>query len=193
MNHTVDKAVTPQNIKSGFRCTGICSFDSDVFNETDFIEAVLSGENDQAAAVETLYNEEEQRRIFVSNEQDVTAHEEVSTSEPSTSAGPSSVSRSESLSSLLSEIGPMQAATPAKKSNRGRKPMRSTILTSPSNIDALKTARAKRDSLKAAKEARAQKKTLNSPTKKPRAKKNQKRNTSQTSEATDVNITFNIL
>lgn len=85
MNHTVDKAVTPQNIKSGFRCTGICSFDSDVFNETDFIEAVLSGENDQAAAVETLYNEEEQRRIFVSNEQDVAAHEEVSTAEPSTS------------------------------------------------------------------------------------------------------------
>lgn len=32
-----DKAATPTNIKSGFRCTGICPFNKNIFTEQDFV------------------------------------------------------------------------------------------------------------------------------------------------------------
>lgn len=162
--NALDKALLPQNIKNGFKCTGIFPFNPDYFGEADFIQAVLSGENNEASAVEKLYNDEELRRICVSfDQQEVAANEEISTSEQSTSAGISTASRAESLSSLLSEIGPMRAQTPKPKSNRGRKPMKSTVLTSPENIAVLKEARAKRNASKAAKEASLKKKLAKTP------------------------------
>lgn len=136
----LDKALSPSNIKKGFSTTGIHPFDPHAFGEYDFIEAVMIGENAQASSVEQLYNDEELRCIHVCDGEEVGAIEEVSTSEPSpsTSAGIPTVSRTKSLSSLLNEIGPMQATTPKPKTNRGRKAMKSSVLTSPDHITALK-------------------------------------------------------
>lgn len=121
---TLDLAVTQKNIKAGFKSTGICPFDPDVFNDDDFMQAVLSGQNTQASSAENQLGEEDQRRICVNSvELEVAAYESVSTSEPSTSGLLSTTSRTDSLVSMLSGIGPMQHATPQKKSNRRRKPM----------------------------------------------------------------------
>lgn len=73
---------------------------------------------------------ENQRHVIVSGEDiEIGAHEEVSTSEASGSVV--APSTSSSLRSTLKEIGPL-------KSNRGRKPMTTTILTSPANVCQLK-------------------------------------------------------
>ena len=37
---TLDLALTPKTIKSGFRATSIMTFDPDIFSEADYIEAV---------------------------------------------------------------------------------------------------------------------------------------------------------
>ena len=66
----------------------------------------------------------------------------------------------------MDEIGPLQAANPIKPSNRGRKPMQSSVLTSPESITALKVK-------KATTTPKATKKKATSPAKPPskRAKK----------------------
>ena len=65
---------------------------------------------------------------------EIAAHETVSTSELSTS----DMSRSDSYASVISVVGPLRAATPHKKFNRGPKPQRTTVLTSPENVAVLK-------------------------------------------------------
>lgn len=78
------------------------------------------------------YNE---RRILIADP--TAAYEEVATSEePTTSM--SSMSRSSSHMSILSDIGPVHKAPPKPKSNRGRKPMKTSILTSAESIADLK-------------------------------------------------------
>lgn len=73
-------------------------------------------------AIESQISEENRRVICFDDEP--AAHEEVSTSEPSTSRPPStplsSLSPTSSLTSLLDVIGPVQSASPRPKSNRGR-------------------------------------------------------------------------
>lgn len=132
---TLDLALVPRTIKSGFEATGICPFNPDIFVDSDFVQAEVSGENVSDASLELQQDEDEQRRIVVASDvPEPAAHETVSTSsEPSTS-----ISRASSLCSLLSEIGPLQKGSPKKKSNRGRKAMRSTVLTSADHIAALK-------------------------------------------------------
>lgn len=53
----------------------------------------------------------------------------------------------------MHDIGPLQFDTPAKKSNRGRKPMKSAILTSPENVAAIHQKAAEKQ-LKLDKQAR---------------------------------------
>lgn len=142
---TLDLALTPRNIKAGFLATGIAPYNPDIFVDSDFLQAVLCGENDRAVAEAEMNDDELQRRIVVSDALEVSAYTEVETSvEPS-----ASLSRALSLSSVLSSIGPMQTATPVKKSNRGRRAMSSTILTSPESMSALREKQQKRVSLKA--------------------------------------------
>ncbi|XP_029173512.1 uncharacterized protein LOC114942336 [Nylanderia fulva] len=84
VDQCLDTAVTPKNIKAGFRATGIFPFDPHVFTEIDFIASHLSGENECDDDEE---DEDNQRRIIVSGDAIATAvHEEVTTSEPSTSS-----------------------------------------------------------------------------------------------------------
>ncbi|XP_018405552.1 PREDICTED: uncharacterized protein LOC108781928 [Cyphomyrmex costatus] len=151
----LDQALTPANIKAGFTATGICPLNRNIFGSSDFVQAAQSDQRQTATLIERASDKENQRRICVLTVQmEITAHEEVYTSEPSTSI----VSRSESLSSLLSDIGLFQQATPHKKSNRGRKPMKSAVLTSPDFIADLKDKKEKRDAAKK-KEGRKRKKT----------------------------------
>lgn len=107
----LDLALTPKNIKAGFQASGICPYNPDIFTDSDFVQAELSDENAVVALFETNQTEEEQRRIIVGDHAiEVAAHEIVTTSvEPS-------------LSYVLSEVGPLQAAIRKPKSSRGRSP-----------------------------------------------------------------------
>lgn len=145
---TLDLALTPKIIKAGFAATGIVPFNPDIFGDSDFVSAVE--QNKIEAVQDDGLNEEQQRRIILVDARyvDVGHEEEVETSEPSTSEPSmsqptSSLSRATSSSSVLDEIGPLQAATPKKPSNRGRKPMSSTEQTSPDIIAALKEKKAR--------------------------------------------------
>lgn len=134
----LDACATRKNIKNGFKATGICEYNPNVFSAEDFVAAELSGEK------ETIEDEgEDQRVIMVSSDViEAVTHEEVTTS-ASGKASTSSVSlipsiSKASISHALQEVGPTKRVTPAKKSNRGRKPMKTTILTSPENVAIIK-------------------------------------------------------
>lgn len=184
MCDTLDLALSPKIIKAGFNATGIVPFNPDKFNEVDFVQAVE--QNAEESAIEFELNEDDQRRIAIVGEINVGREEEVltsepstsepSTSEPSTSRSESSLSRpassllrpesamshATSCSSILDDIGPVQASTPRKQSNRGRKPMQSAELTSPENIANLKQKAAAKETAEnekvAAKKRAAEKK-----------------------------------
>lgn len=132
----LDAMLTPKIIKSGFRATGIFPFDAQIFSEVDFTASKLSSEN--LCGDDDDDDEEEnadiQRPIIVSGDDISTAaHEEVLTSEPSTSgtASLSSHVSAKQLRDALKTVEPLKMGTPAKKSNRGRKPMKTAVLTSP--------------------------------------------------------------
>ena len=127
----LDAMLTPKIIKSGFRATGIFPFDAQIFSEVDFIASKLSSENlcDDDDDDDEAENADTQRQIIVSGD----AHEEVLTSEPSTSGTASLNSHvsAKQLRDALKTVGPLKMGTPVKKSNRGRKPMKTAVLTSP--------------------------------------------------------------
>ena len=63
------RGATPENIVTGFKTTGICPYDSDIFNDSHFVSLGVSEENAAASDIETEYNKEEQRRIVVDSAQ----------------------------------------------------------------------------------------------------------------------------
>lgn len=144
---TLDLALTPKTIKSGFAATGIAPFNPDVFSDADFVQAVE--QNSIEVAADADLNEEEQRRIvMIDVTADIGCGQKVVISEPSTFDAStfrpsSSMSRATSSLSVLDEIG--QAGISRKPSNRERRPMQSSELTSPDSITGLedKKARAK--------------------------------------------------
>jgi len=167
----LDLALTPRNIKAGFLSTGICPYNPDIFADSDFVQAVFSGENERAVLEAEVTDGDLQRRTIVSDALKIVAEKEVASSigtdkeavsatrtheelasstgtqEEEASSKPStSTSCESSLSTILSSIGPVQAAAPTnKKSNRGRRAMKSTILTSPESRDTLREKQEKRD------------------------------------------------
>lgn len=124
---TLDIALTPKTIKSGFRATGIAPYDPDIFTGADYIQAVET--NEVEVALEDELEEDDQRRIVVSFD-------------------------TRSSLSILDEVGPLQGSTPKKPSNRGRKPMSSSVLTSPEVLTTLKKKAKERAEKKAAKAAK---------------------------------------
>jgi len=127
VRQTLDLALTPRNIKARFQATRISPFNPNVFVDSDFVQAVLTGENDKVIAAEPEESNIELQRRIVTNVSEVAPHEEASTS----------------LSSILSSVGPLCASTPGKKSNCGQKPIKSCILTSPENVSEAKEKKKK--------------------------------------------------
>ncbi|XP_018395735.1 PREDICTED: uncharacterized protein LOC108774189 [Cyphomyrmex costatus] len=152
----LDSALTSKTIKSGFAATGISPFNPDIFSDADFVQAVQ--QNAEEAAIEADLNENNQRRIIVVDPLNVVCDEAIvpETIEPTTSRG--ALTMTPGQASILDEIGPLQAATPKKPSNRGRKAMKSCELTSPENIAVLKEKAAKKAAEAAKKEATATRK-----------------------------------
>ncbi|XP_017050351.1 uncharacterized protein LOC108094321 [Drosophila ficusphila] len=113
--------------------TSLNRVNPDIFMDSDYVQAAFSGENDRAVREAEVNEKDSSRRIVISCVTEINERAETSSStEPS-------VSTSRDTSSLLNIIGPLQAPTStAKKSNRGRRPMSSTILTSPESLDALR-------------------------------------------------------
>lgn len=130
---TLDIALTPKTIKSGFSATGIQPFNPDIFTDADFVQAVEI--NARQVEVDADLGEDEQRRIIV--EPLNVGRKEDAESTPSTSRLSVS-SRNSDVSSLLDEIGPLQGVAPKQKSKRGRKSMESCELTSQDKINELK-------------------------------------------------------
>lgn len=176
---------TISNIMSGFKATGIWPFNDNIFQDTDFIGAEVAKQNKKLFYTDGQCTQEEQRRIVIDENADLelAATETVSTTDEST-PGPShsssvggasrastpgssralsavraaSEARVENLVSILDDIGPVQKATPKPKSNRGPKPGKTTILTSPENVAALKEKQLKRKADMDKKEANRKKK-----------------------------------
>lgn len=119
----MDKTVTQHHIKQGFKLTNN-------FTEADFFAAELSGENESIEEDEN----DGTRRVTVLSADDIetAAHVEVTTSaSEATTSGLSAAS----LVRALQQVSPLQTQGKKKKSTRGRKPMASSILTSPENVE----------------------------------------------------------
>lgn len=173
----IERGATPANIISGFKCTGICPYDPEIFQDSDSHALGVDEQNREAVAIEHQLDADEIRRIVVLNddEVDIGANETVastSQTDASTSETTSNLSRVSSYVSMLDEIGPVQLGAAKKKSNRGRKPGKSTILTSPENMAELKEKQHKRQAAEEKKVANAAKrKQKNTPEKAAKGKK----------------------
>lgn len=111
-----DKAATPLNVKSGFRCTGICPFDRSVFSEEDFLSSFVTDRPLNA----TASNEEEIASTTVNAEPAEPVHEE--------ECSPRALVSDKSLVTP-SKIMPYPKAPPRKQSARGPIRKKSIIAT----------------------------------------------------------------
>lgn len=180
IRQALERGATTANIISGFKCTGIYPFDNGIFKDTDFILPEVTKQNAKYIFMESQCNEDDQRRIvFDENDLDLAATETVSTTDESTPSTSRAVSENRSFMearaasearvntyvSLLDEIGPVQNTPPKPKSNRGPKPGKTTILTSPENVAALKEKQLKRKAAMDKKEAKQKKNQKETPKK----------------------------
>ncbi|CAD7084658.1 unnamed protein product [Hermetia illucens] len=123
-------AVMPKNIKAGFKASGVFPFNRYAFTDVDFVAVQSSGKNRSDNENE---HQDTQRRVVVLSSCDGIVNEEVLTSEVASTSGILFTSLYDSLKA----VGPVKQATPAKKSNRSRKPMQTSILTSPEVVSNL--------------------------------------------------------
>lgn len=176
VRNTLYLALTPINIISGFKATGIWPFNPNIFTDSDYVQAPFVENEDEGVS-----DENQRLQLITGIVPDVGAESEISTSEVSRSTSTTPVpvaaptplsrsttplSRSSSLASILSEVGPLKPPTPKPVSKkRGRQPMKSAVLTSPENLADLRAKKAKRDAAaqkkaeKAANASKGQKKT----------------------------------
>lgn len=139
---------------AGFAATGIYPVDSNIFTESDYVHADISGENECANEDSTNLSStqpNESWEIFVFD--DLPAQVEVATSEEPSTSGLSRLTFS--LDEVLHDVGPLHNVTPKKKSNRGRKPMVSSVLTSAYKRNTLKAAAQKTEQNKRKKQSQS--------------------------------------
>lgn len=111
----LEASATPKNIRSGFRAAGIQPFNPNVFSAEDYEAAELMETNLTSADADAINLEVPSPSTMPST-----------STIPNTSAAP--------IQHILQEVGPLKHSAPIKKSNRGRKSMGSTILTSEVNV-----------------------------------------------------------
>lgn len=161
----LDVCATPKNIKSAFKSTGIYPFDRNIFTEADFVGSKRIGtESGEEEEEDEDENPDNQRHLVVLTDADIAtgAHEEVTT----TSVRSDSIAFAADLREALKAVGPLKPGKPTTKSNRGRKPMTTSILTSPGNVASLRQkADTKRDKLKKQQQRKDAKETLPAPQK----------------------------
>jgi len=121
---SIQNCVNPRNIASGFQRAGIFPFNPEIFAEEDFLAAEGGNEVTLEGIESVVFSEQP------------AAHKEV------ISVGSSAVASTSQ--STLDEVGPLRRVTPKKKSNRGRKPMQSAIITLPENRKVAEDAAANR-------------------------------------------------
>ncbi|XP_033224840.1 uncharacterized protein LOC117177886 [Belonocnema kinseyi] len=117
---TLDLALTPKTIKSGFAAMGISPFNPDIFTEVDFVQGVE--QNAEPVAVDADLDEDKQRRIIF-DQTNIGRQEEMVTSEPSpsetsTSGSESVMSAATTFSPILDKIGPLQVIATTQKNRR---------------------------------------------------------------------------
>lgn len=106
----LDVACTPRTIKSSFKASGIYPFDRYIFTEADFVAADVCGEN---VGIEDNDDPEHGRLIIINaSDIDAGAHEEITTSEASTSMAALSAAGS-SISMAASSTADSSGITPA--------------------------------------------------------------------------------
>lgn len=190
---TLDLGLTPTCIKAGFAATGIVPYDPNIFHDAEFV-AQMEDNTTQTSEEENLDIEDQRLIIITDVLSNVGREEEVTTSAtsapenfanpmaPETSANLGNSMESDSnLSADLETIGPLQTSTPKKKSNRGRKPMESTELTSSANITLMKEKQAKKLEKKNKNKPNPTKENNQSPAKRP--KKTRETATARTKKA----------
>lgn len=192
IRQALERGATTANTTSGFKCTGIGPFDDGIFEETDFILPEVTKQNNKYIFIENQYTEDEQRRIvFTNDDLEVAATETVCTTDESTPGTSRAASEARAASlccigayvAMLDEIGPVQDAPAKKESNRGPKPGKTTILTSPENVAALKEKQQKRKAALEEKEAKQKKKQKDTPKKTSKNAKPPKQTSAKTSGA----------
>jgi len=109
-----------------------------IFSMIHFVSLGVSEENAALPILKRNIIKRNSTALLDSAHIEIAAHETVS--EPSTSG----MSRSDSYASVISAVGPLRAATPHKKSNRGPKPQQITVVTSSENVAVLKERQQKR-------------------------------------------------
>ena len=116
------RAVTHQNIVSGFECTGIFPFNPDVFQEYEFLpSSVTDRENPSTSANDGNSGSEPSSAASVE-----TVEPETNINKPTTSTVSGC---QDELRSTLQTIRPLPKAAPRQQSRRGRKRRKSAVLT----------------------------------------------------------------
>lgn len=128
-----DECATAVVIKAAFTKTGVYELNQNVFNEDDFLAAKLIAEAESRA--ENAEEEPMNERVLLVMEEDIPfgSFEEVA-----------KTSGTASLFENLNPSDPIKIGQIGKKSNRGRKAMKSAILNSPQMRSQLKEAAEKR-------------------------------------------------
>lgn len=170
----LDESARAHNIKMAFEKTGVYKFNPTIFTDDEFISAELIADAEFRARGNVEEDTANQRAIVVL-EEDIPAgsFEEVSTSGTS------------SMHSSLNAVGPVGMGTPRVKSNRGRKPMASAILTSSEKLNELQEQADKREATKRKKEQKQTPPAEKGPPAKKAAKNKKKVESTSSSEEDD--------
>lgn len=168
-------SLNARNIAVGFERSGIFEFNPEIFSEEDFMASTLSGEHQVSENV--VVDMDDERREFVVFDEEPAAHVELTTSE--------SVASTSTSRSVLDELGPLTVVPPKPKSNRGRKPMKSAVITSPENREAAKQAAMQRKSNTPKKPKATPEKRKQPPKKGTPAKRSKKKGRSSSEDSGD--------